>query len=95
MVIHSYSWLLSSYLPYGVRANVLTCKLVTEMCQRFNVLTCKRVKLCDNMKKLCTSGSMGFLAKKEVHVCIIWELIFIKSILFQLLWIKTFKRQIV
>ena len=21
---------------------------------------------CDNMKKLCTSGSMGFLAKKEV-----------------------------
>ncbi|CAD7782014.1 MAG: hypothetical protein KIIPBIDF_01566 [Candidatus Methanoperedenaceae archaeon GB50] len=44
--------------------------------------------LFDNMKKLCTSGSMGFLAKKEVHVCIIWELIFIKSILFQLLWIK-------
>jgi len=36
--------------------------------------------MCDNMKKLCTSGSMEFLAKKEVHVCIIWGLISIKSI---------------
>ena len=41
--------------------------------------------MCDNMKKLCTSGSKRFLAKKEVHVCIIWGLISIKSILFQLL----------
>jgi len=41
--------------------------------------------LCDNIKKFCTFGSKGFLAKKEVHVCIIWGLISIKSILFQLL----------
>ena len=24
--------------------------------------------LCDNIKKLCTSGNKGLLAKKEVHV---------------------------
>jgi len=74
-----------------LRHDIFVCFALSSRCEELKKILSEAGNvvlspyMCDNMKKLCTSGSMGFLAKKEVHVCIIWGLISIKSILFQLL----------